>query len=54
MLYWALMFFIFALIAGVLGFAGLAGAATGIAKILCFVFIAVFVISLIAGRRRVV
>ena len=39
MLHWSLMFLIFALIAAVLGFGGLAGAAVGIAKILFFVFL---------------
>lgn len=53
MLSWAFMFLIIALAAGLLGFTGLAGAATGIAKILFFVFLAVFVISLIMGRKRV-
>ena len=39
MLHWSLMFFVFALIAAILGFGGLAGAAVGIAKILFFVFL---------------
>ena len=47
MLSWALTFFIFALIAGALGFFGIAQAAVGIAKILFFVFIALFVLSLL-------
>ena len=51
MLQWALTFLVLALIAGVLGFGGIAGAAIGFAKILFFVFIILFVISLIAGRR---
>lgn len=56
MLGWALAFFIVALIAGALGFGGVAGAATGIAKILFFVFLAIFaislVMSLVGGRSR--
>ncbi len=36
---------------GCFGLRRIAGAATGIAKILFFVFLAVFVISLIFGRR---
>ena len=40
-----------ALIAGALGFFGVAGAAVGIAKILFFVFLVLFVVSLIMGRR---
>ena len=42
---------VIALIAAVLGFGGLAGTAVGIAKILFFVFIVLFVVSLIFGRR---
>ena len=46
-------FLVIALIAAVLGFGGVAFAAAGIAKILFFLFIIAFVISLImhAGRR---
>lgn len=51
MLYWAMMFFVFALIAAILGFTGIAGAAIGIAKILFFVFLIAFVVSLVLGRR---
>lgn len=51
MLSWALTFLIVALIAGALGFGGIAGAATGIAKILFLVFGVLFVVSLVAGRR---
>ena len=48
---WSLTFFIVALIAATLGFTGIAGTAAGIAKVLFFVFLVAFVISLIAGRR---
>jgi uncharacterized membrane protein YtjA (UPF0391 family) len=51
MLRWALIFLIIALIAGAFGFFATAGLATSIAKILFFVFLAVFIISLISGRR---
>lgn len=51
MLNWALTFLIVALIAGALGFGGIAGTATEIAKILFGVFLVLFVISLIFGRR---
>jgi len=40
------------LVAGVLGFNGIAGAATGIAEILFFVILALFVIMLVMGRSR--
>jgi uncharacterized membrane protein YtjA (UPF0391 family) len=52
MLSWALTFLIVALVAAALGFGGIAGAATGIAKILFFVFLVAFVGSLVAGRMR--
>jgi len=51
MLHYAIVFFIIALAAAVLGFGGIAGAAAGIAKILFFVFIVLFAISFIMGRR---
>lgn len=47
----ALAFFIIAVIAAVFGFGGIAGAATGIAQLLFFVFLILFVASLIFGRR---
>ncbi len=49
MLRWALVFFIFGLIAAILGFTTLAGAAIGIAKFLFFVFAALFLITLLVG-----
>lgn len=49
MLRWSLMFFIFGLIAAVLGFTSIAGAAIGIAKILFFIFAVLFVITLLIG-----
>lgn len=52
MLGWAITFFIIAIIAAVFGFGNIAAAATGIAKILFFVFIVLFVLSLIAGLVR--
>ena len=54
MLGYALLFLVIALIAGALGFFGVAGAATGIAKILFFVFLVLFLVSLIFGRRSTV
>ena len=54
MLYYALAFFIVALIAAVLGFTGIAAGAAAIAKILFFVFLAVAALTFIASlvRRR--
>ncbi|BBE72412.1 DUF1328 domain-containing protein [Oharaeibacter diazotrophicus] len=55
MLGWALTFLVIALIAAALGFGGIAGTAIGIAKLIFFVAIILFVVSLIyglvAGRR---
>ena len=51
MLSWAITFLVIALIAAVLGFGGLAGTAVGIAKIIFAVFIILFIISFLMGRR---
>lgn len=51
MIRWAITFAILALVAGVLGFGGLAGDFASISKILLFIFLALFVISLFIGRR---
>jgi uncharacterized membrane protein YtjA (UPF0391 family) len=47
MLRWALGFFVVALIAALLGFGGIAVAAAGIAKIIFYIFVVLFVVSLI-------
>lgn len=47
MLRWALIFLVLALIAGLLGFTGIAGQSMFIAKILFFVFLIIFVIGLV-------
>ncbi|MAZ49802.1 MAG: DUF1328 domain-containing protein [Halobacteriovoraceae bacterium] len=52
MLYWAAVFFIVAIIAGVLGFGGIAAASAGIAEILFYVFVLGFLISLILHFAR--
>lgn len=54
MLYYALIFFIVAVVAGILGFGVIAGTAAWVAKVLFFVFLIFFVISLIRGRGRAV
>jgi uncharacterized membrane protein YtjA (UPF0391 family) len=51
MLSWAITFLVIAIIAAILGFGGIAGTAVGIAKLLFFVFLALFIISLFMGRR---
>ncbi len=49
MLRWAVLFLAIGLIAGILGFTGIAGASFAIAKILFFVFILIFFLLLAAA-----
>lgn len=55
MLKWALIFFAIALVAGALHMGNLAGAASGIAVVLFWLFLAVtvvlFLVGLVSGRR---
>lgn len=52
MLRMALVFFVVALIAALLGFGGIAVATAGIAKILFYIFLVLFVLSLIGHLFR--
>jgi uncharacterized membrane protein YtjA (UPF0391 family) len=52
MLHYAVVFFVIALIAGLFGFTGIAAGAVEIAKILFFIFIVLFLASLIVGLVR--
>jgi uncharacterized membrane protein YtjA (UPF0391 family) len=52
MLRWALAFFVIAIVAAILGFAGIAVAAAGIAKILFYIFLVLFLIALVGGLTR--
>jgi uncharacterized membrane protein YtjA (UPF0391 family) len=52
MLYYALVFLLIAILAGVFGFTGISLASAGIAKILFFVFIVLFLVSLITHAAR--
>lgn len=49
MLYWAAVFFVIALLAAIFGFGGIAAGAVEVAKILFFVFLVVFAVTLILG-----
>jgi len=53
MLYYALVFFVIAILAAIFGFGGAAIAFAGIAKILFFLFLVLFLVSLVmhVGRR---
>jgi len=51
MLRWTVVFLIIALIAGVLGFYSLEGMAMWIAKVLFLIFVFLFIVSLVMGRR---
>jgi len=52
MLQWALIFLVVALIAGAMGFGGIAIISVELARILFFVFLVLFVVSLVAGLLR--
>jgi len=52
MLNWALMFFVVALLAAVLGFTGVAIAAAGIAKIFFYIFLVLFLVTLVSSMAR--
>jgi uncharacterized membrane protein YtjA (UPF0391 family) len=52
MLYWAALFFIIAIVAGVFGFGGVASASVGIAQILFVIFLVLFVATLIMRVAR--
>jgi uncharacterized membrane protein YtjA (UPF0391 family) len=52
MLSWVVTFLVVALIAGILGFGGVAGASIEIAKIIFFVAIILFLVSAVVGLAR--
>jgi uncharacterized membrane protein YtjA (UPF0391 family) len=52
MLHYAVVFFVIALIAALFGFGGIAAGAAEIAKVLFFIFLVLFVVSLIVGLFR--
>lgn len=49
MIKWAIIFAIIGLVAGALGYSGLAGAAMGIAQVLFFVAIAIAIVLFVLG-----
>jgi uncharacterized membrane protein YtjA (UPF0391 family) len=50
MLRWALLFLLVAIVAAAFGFGGIASDAAWIARILFFIFLVLFVVSLVVGR----
>jgi uncharacterized membrane protein YtjA (UPF0391 family) len=52
MLYYALVFLLIAIVAAIFGFGGVAIASAGIAKILFFVFVVLFLVSLVTHMSR--
>jgi uncharacterized membrane protein YtjA (UPF0391 family) len=52
MLGWVVTFLVIALIAGLLGFGGIAGASIEIAKIIFFIAIVLFLVSAVVGLAR--
>jgi len=52
MLRWALIFLVVALVAGLLGFTSIVGPAVAIAKLLFYVFVVLFLISLVMHLVR--
>ena len=52
MMSWVVTFLIIALVAGLLGFGGIAGASIEIAKIVFFVALVLFLISAVVGLAR--
>jgi uncharacterized membrane protein YtjA (UPF0391 family) len=52
MLHYALIFFLIAIVAAVFGFGAIAGASASIAKILFFLFLVVFLVTLVMGVAR--
>ena len=51
MLSWAVTFLIIAIIAAILGFGGIMATSAWIAKVLFVVFLILFIVSLVTGRR---
>lgn len=49
MLRWSAIFFVIAIIAAIFGFGGIAEGAASVAKVLFFIFLALFLIAIIFG-----
>ncbi|MGE5308759.1 MAG: DUF1328 domain-containing protein [Deltaproteobacteria bacterium] len=51
MLTWSIIFLIVSIVAALFGFTNIAGTSMDIAKVLFFIFLILFIVSLIMGRR---
>jgi uncharacterized membrane protein YtjA (UPF0391 family) len=49
MLKWALIFFVISVVAGIFGFTGIAAGAAGLAKVLFFIGLGLFILFLVLG-----
>ena len=49
MLYWSVVFLIVAIVAAIFGFGGIVSVAVGISKILFFIFLFLFAVTLLTG-----
>jgi uncharacterized membrane protein YtjA (UPF0391 family) len=52
MLRWTLIFLVISIVAAVFGFGGVSIAAAGMARILFFIFLVLFLVSLLGGLMR--
>ena len=52
MLRYAAIFFVIAIIAAVFGFGGISAGATEISKVLFFIFVVIFLVTLLMGVMR--
>ncbi|QSI78641.1 MULTISPECIES: DUF1328 domain-containing protein [Niveibacterium] len=52
MLRWALIFFLVSIVAAVFGFTGVAAGTAEIARILFYIFVVIFVVTLLFGLGR--
>lgn len=49
---WTLLFLVLAIVAGVMGFGGVATESMAMARILFFLFLIIWIVSLVMGRNR--
>lgn len=52
LLKWALIFFLISIVAAIFGFGGISAAAADVARILFFIFVVIFLVTLLMGVMR--